>query len=258
MSLGEAIAIYIVLGAAVAIGVWMGRVSAGPVARSLEAIGALAFWPFWLPLLLAAGGRGRGAIVEWGGDGDDSHDADDALSAAIDDVERELHAAARSLAGWAGELFALEHGRLAELRRAWREQAASIRDMDRILARAGVGPSPAPSTGGACGDDDGAPWARHEDARRRNLLALERARDRARHELLGSLAWVRELVSMLYLARHTGAPPARARELVTQIATAVESIRRARERSETLAVDPHSTSSDGCATRSTRGRTRGL
>ena len=41
---------------------------------------------------------------------------------------------------------------------------------------------------------------------------------------MGSLAWVRELVSMIHLAKFTGAPASRAEELVAQIAAAVEGL----------------------------------
>jgi len=41
---------------------------------------------------------------------------------------------------------------------------------------------------------------------------------------MGTLAWVRELVSMIHLAKFTGAPAARAEELVAQIAAAVQGL----------------------------------
>jgi hypothetical protein len=41
---------------------------------------------------------------------------------------------------------------------------------------------------------------------------------------MGNLAWVRELVSMIHLAKFSGAPAARAEELVAQIAAAVEGL----------------------------------
>jgi hypothetical protein len=41
---------------------------------------------------------------------------------------------------------------------------------------------------------------------------------------MGTLAWVRELVSMIHLAKFTGAPASRAEELVAQIAAAVEGL----------------------------------
>ena len=43
-------------------------------------------------------------------------------------------------------------------------------------------------------------------------------------DLLNTLAWVRELVTMIHLAKYTGAPASRAEELVLQIATAVEGL----------------------------------
>jgi hypothetical protein len=43
-------------------------------------------------------------------------------------------------------------------------------------------------------------------------------------DLIGTLAWVRELVTMIHLAKFSGAPPARAEELVAQIAAAVQGL----------------------------------
>ena len=53
---------------------------------------------------------------------------------------------------------------------------------------------------------------------------LHRVRNRAYQNLTGTLAWVRELVSMIHLAKFTGAPASRAEELVAQIAAAVEGV----------------------------------
>jgi hypothetical protein len=41
---------------------------------------------------------------------------------------------------------------------------------------------------------------------------------------MATLVWVRELVSMIHLAKFTGAPASRAEELVSQIAAAVEGL----------------------------------
>jgi hypothetical protein len=49
-------------------------------------------------------------------------------------------------------------------------------------------------------------------------------RNQAFEDLMGTLAWVRELVSMIHLAKFTGAPASRAEELVAQIAAAIEGI----------------------------------
>ena len=52
---------------------------------------------------------------------------------------------------------------------------------------------------------------------------------------MGTLAWVRELVSMIHLAKFTGAPASRADELVAQIAAAVEGLAEVTWRDETSA-----------------------
>jgi hypothetical protein len=57
-----------------------------------------------------------------------------------------------------------------------------------------------------------------------NIDRLGQVRRRAYDDLMGTLAWVRELVSMIHLAKFTGAPAARAEELVAQIAAAVEGL----------------------------------
>ena len=41
---------------------------------------------------------------------------------------------------------------------------------------------------------------------------------------MNTLAWVRELVTMIHLAKYTGAPASRAEELVMQIATSIEGL----------------------------------
>ncbi len=56
---------------------------------------------------------------------------------------------------------------------------------------------------------------------RQNLDRLRQVRQRTLDDLLGTLAWVRELVWMIHLAKFTGAPASRAEELVAQIAAAV-------------------------------------
>jgi hypothetical protein len=65
---------------------------------------------------------------------------------------------------------------------------------------------------------------RSQTARQRNVERLASVRSQAYDDLLGTLAWVRELVSMIHLARFTGAPASRAEELVAQIAAAVAGV----------------------------------
>jgi hypothetical protein len=94
--------------------------------------------------------------------------------------------------------------------------------MDRLLARA----EPAnhdPMTGFS-GPGISVRCRQSEQTRRANLDRLRQVRSRAFDDLMGTLAWVRELVSMIHLAKFTGAPPSRAEELVAQIAAAIEGI----------------------------------
>src|SRR5260370_40137666 len=63
-----------------------------------------------------------------------------------------------------------------------------------------------------------------EEACLANIKRLKQVRERTYQDLIGTLAWVRELVSMIHLAKFTGAPASRAQELVAQIAAAVEAL----------------------------------
>src|SRR6202042_1731920 len=63
-----------------------------------------------------------------------------------------------------------------------------------------------------------------QQTRRANVARLRQVRDRAYDDQMSTLAWVRELVSMIHLAKFTGAPASKAEELVAQIAAAVEGL----------------------------------
>jgi hypothetical protein len=98
------------------------------------------------------------------------------------------------------------------LKLSWSLQADRIREMDRILEL---------SAAGELGDT----WPdRSEQARQENLNRLATLRRQAYEELTATLAWVRELVTMIHVAKFSGAPAARAEELVARIAAAVEGI----------------------------------
>ncbi len=55
--------------------------------------------------------------------------------------------------------------------------------------------------------------------------------------LMATSAWIRELVSMIHLAKFTGAPASRAEELVAQIAAAVEGVSAIAWQETELVVD---------------------
>ena len=83
------------------------------------------------------------------------------------------------------------------------------REMDLLLSR--------PEDAGAVPAQPGLSSERlrqSTEARRNNLERLKRVRGRTYQDLMITLSWVRELVSMIHLAKFTGAPASRAEELV--------------------------------------------
>jgi hypothetical protein len=171
------------------------------------------------------------------------------MSAAIAQVDGELGAALNSLDGWAEYVLARERDRIRELRQAWNVQANRVREMDRLLAALAPSLTPAPAfallnqkeervgagaraRAGIIADpllvaQNAAAKnrvAHSQEACQQNIERLRLVRQRTYEDLLSNLAWVRELVSMIHLAKFTGAPASRAEELVAQIAAAVEGL----------------------------------
>ncbi len=206
---GQTVVLYLVIGAGVAGAAYL----AGGPGRWFRAFTAVPFWPLYLPVLLTP--SRSGAIEpflpavphdEW--------------SVAIARVDDELAAALGSLDGWAEDVLARERTRIRDLRAAWLAQAQRIREMDRLLCLPEFAEEPEESS--VLPSDDRLRNCRA--ARRQNVERLRSLRQRAAADLARSLAWVQELVSMIHLAKFSGAPAARAEELVTQIAAAVEGL----------------------------------
>jgi len=217
MGFGVTTIFYLVIGAGVAVAVFLAEEGRSPAGRALRAAIATVFWPLFLPILLARPRPESGSAMP-GAD-----EPRDELTEAIARVEAELDAAFSSLDGWAEDVLAHEAGRLRELRTALTAQAARIREMDRLLDGDEPEPTDPMATAlapAAAGDRR----SQSELARRANFERLRRVRRHAYDDLMGTLAWVRELVSMIHLAKFTGAPASRAGELVAQIAAAVEGV----------------------------------
>jgi hypothetical protein len=196
-------------------------------------VAATFFWPFYLPMLLAAGESAGEALSGKPLGGSEAVEERDALATAIGQVEAELDAALEGLDGWAEDVLNCEARRLVELRSAWRLQAERIRQLDRLLAEPATHDDPLAAAAAA---DVGK--ARHsEEVRRENIRQLAALRKQLHGDLIGTLAWVRELVTMIHLAKFSGAPAARAEELVAQIAAAVQGLSEVSAwREEELAV----------------------
>jgi hypothetical protein len=223
MTLGSSLILYLMLGAGVAVALFV-REGAGGAAGAFRLATACVFWPLYVPILLARGVPPESTATSRATEA--RRQAGDEMSAAIVRVEDELDRALQTLDGWAEGTLSLEAARIAELKHAWHAQADRIRELSLLLETA--------SAGNATADDSlpaedagssGAERLRHsEQARRENIERLRQLRRRMHDDLMGTLAWVRELVTMIHLARYTGAPASRAEELVVQIAAAVEGL----------------------------------
>jgi hypothetical protein len=257
----QTLVLYLVVGLGVAGAVYLSAATRRKAEMWLQALLAVLFWPVFLPMLLNSSERSEPA--------DSPTQVQsapvDEMTRAIGQVDDELEAAWASLDGWAEDALAREKGRIHELRTAWTAQAERIREMDRVLAlpehadafvgqdsnpvsglvgqdsnpvNAFVGQDSNPVTTISTGSESCRTTADRlrssRVARRQNIDRLRRIRQRAHEDLMGTLAWVRELVSMIHLAKFTGAPASRAEELVGQIAAAVEGLSELTWQEETV------------------------
>jgi hypothetical protein len=215
MSFAATMIFYHLIGLGVAIAQFLSEPRDNRALPAFRMATAVVFWPLYLPILLA------GRRVEPKLENSRSPSEEDAISQAIAQVEAELETALASLDGWVEDVLAHENDRFHELSSAWRAQAARIREMDRLLARTEPADPKRPVAAALETIDR---WRQSEQTRRANVERLRQIRSRAYDDLMGTLAWVRELVSMIHLAKYTGAPASRAEELVAQIAAAIEGI----------------------------------
>jgi hypothetical protein len=214
MTLGQFFLLYLLAGSAVAAAVYLTFAAPSRGERAFQVATALLFWPFYLTLLLS---RGRTADAT---SQPDPALPPDALGRAIAQVDAELDAALQGLGGWADSALERERDRLHALRAAWTAQAERVREMDRLLAQL---------EWSAEEPLDGPASERVQASRsaiRQNLRILRQVRERAHQNLIETLAAVREVVSAIHLAKFTDAPPARAEELIAQIAAAVHGLSR--------------------------------
>lgn len=236
MNFATTLVFYCVIGGGVSAAIYLADDRLFTIGRALAAASALLFWPLYIPGLIQrhqqsttapAGAASRTGSIA------DIRPATNTLSAAgpdptnqaITDVESELDAALASLDGWAGRVLVPQDGRFAELRAAWRSQADRIRELDQLLARPSF-QTTAEEAASAGGEPPCAVTKRFASphSRRENIERLRAVREQLSRDLFGTLAWVRDLVTQIHLAKYTGEPVSRAEELVSQIADAVEGL----------------------------------
>jgi hypothetical protein len=221
----QTLVLYLVVGVGVAGAVYVSEGARNSRGRWIGVISAIFFWPIFLPMLLAPVTQ---PPAEESPGGSPAGNADE-MSVAIRQVDAELEAALGSLDGWAEGVLARERSRIHELRLAWTVQADRIREMDRLLGLPEYADASEPVlTPLASAEAESLTITDRliasRQARGHNIERLRQIRRRAYDDLMGTLAWVRELVSMIHLAKFTGAPASRAEELVSQIAAAVEGL----------------------------------
>lgn len=221
MHFSTTILFYLLIGAATAVAAFVSEGSARD--RSFQAVMAIFFWPILLPILLASP-RDRDEDTPASQIPKPSPpQRTDSMSAAIAQVETELDSALQSLDGWSEGMLTREAERICELKAAWIAQAERIRELDRLLTQPGFVDEPDESATNPQDSPDERVQAA-EKTRQTNIRKLAEMRRQMHSDLMGTLAWVRELVTMIHLARYGGAPASRADELVAQIAAAVEGL----------------------------------
>jgi hypothetical protein len=221
MDFAETLSFYLLVGCGVAVAFYLADDRRSAQQRTVLIATAVLFWPLYLPLLLSRTGERPAAAMN------EAEPPRDELAVAIAQVESELDGAFSSLDGWAENVLARERSRLNELRAALCAHADRIREMDALLARVGGGSDAGTGDYSEISNLKSSISDRcrqSEAARTQNLEKLAEVRRQSHADLMATLAWIRELVSMVHLAKFTGAPASRAEELVAQIAAAVEGI----------------------------------
>jgi hypothetical protein len=208
MDLATTAVFYAVIGVGVAVAQYLRSDSDNAAERLMQVGLAASFWPLYLPLVLRPSGEAA------------PQPASNRFGPIISQIERELDVAWKGLDGWAEQALCREADRLSDLRATWRAQAERIHQLDQLLAATAT--TSMEEFGSLPGDNSRA--RQSVAARDENLQRLRALRQQMSCELTGTLAWVRELATMIHLARFTGAPAARADGLVAQIAAAVEGI----------------------------------
>jgi len=214
MGLNESLIFYAMIGLAVAVAVWSQEQESTQPGRYFRAVTSVLFWPIYLPILLSPQPSDESAsTVE-----SDVTPRPDGLALRIEAVKNELNDALASLDGWTAGALNHEQGRFEELLAAWNAQALRVQQLDAVLARCSVHAADVQNV------NDCQSAQQFEQARLQNLAHLTAVRNQAEQELTTSLSRVRELISLIYVARFTGTLAGRADDLILEIAASVEGL----------------------------------
>ena len=199
---------YGLVGAGVAVALFLSDSTGPRHERWFRVLTAFLFWPLYLPLLLRPTNSAAPTTQPPAMPSDN-------LAAQIAQVESELGLALQSLDVGTVVPLKPEHDGIGQLQSAWRLQAERIRELDCLLAQTSFMESiPAGS------ETERA--AQSEQSRQQNLARLRAIRQQMHQNLLGTLAGVRELVTRIHLAKYTGSPTAS--ELIAQFTAAISGL----------------------------------
>lgn len=229
MNAGITLCFYLVIGMAVAVALWISDSTMIGRGRWFGILTALVFWPLYLPVLLVSQRASQPADDLLSNEIPAPPLKPDEMAMGIVQVEAELDTALSSLHDWADPSLLPASDKFAELHTAWRQQADRVRELDRLLLSSSSDSISldVPASGASESATNSASANRileSERSRNENLQKLRLVRQQCYNDLMATLAWVRQLVMMIHVARYTGAPASRAAELVQQIANAVEGL----------------------------------
>ena len=213
--------IYLLVGIAVAVAVFLAGGNRKTSPQFLLVALSIPFWPLFIPMLLARRPANLGEDLAA------RSPATDEMAVEIRRVDAELDAALKSLNGWAEDALAPRKDEVLQSHHVWTARSERIREMDRMLRSFDDqlgSESRKPLQPAVVSDTLTERLRESQKAICENIAQLRQIRRHAYEELLATLAWVRELASMVHLAKFVGAPQSRVEELLSQIAAAVRGL----------------------------------
>ena len=212
MSLGQLLILHLMAGIGVAGAVSLAMRHRSGSSRWFQILTAMVFWPMYLPLLLQPQPKSKNKPTP--------PPMDDDLEQSIAQIDAELETALKKSESRFGDALSKENARLHDLLGAWTLQAEQIREMDQLLNR----PECAASMAIVADGEGGGRLQSCLEAIKANVDRLRQTRQEQFADLLGALAEVRELVSMIHLATYGCEPATRAEEWKRRIAASVETL----------------------------------
>ncbi|MCX7422878.1 MAG: hypothetical protein NT013_25530 [Planctomycetia bacterium] len=208
---------YGLIGTSVAMATWLSDQEPRRGEQWFRIFTALLFWPVYLPLLL----QPKAIELSESLTATSSTTVPDEFTQMIEQVENELTLALADLPCWADRNVRQEQARIAELSTIWRAKVERLRELDALLARPSFAAEMHSTTAMGTVLKNSERLALFEQSRQQSLAHLHAVRERLPHDLVSTLAAVRERITMIHVARFTGEPVSNVAELIAQIGAVV-------------------------------------